>query len=46
MMLVAAPVFDWFKANVKGGPEVLDAFTAAVATAEASVAAARAAELN
>ena len=26
-----APVFDWFKANVEGGPEVLDAFTAAVA---------------
>jgi TRAP-type C4-dicarboxylate transport system permease small subunit len=41
-----APVFDWFKANMKGGPEVLDAFTAAVAEAEAAVAADRAAELN
>ncbi len=41
-----APVFDWFKANVKGGPEVLDALNAAVATAETAVAADRAAELN
>ncbi len=41
-----APVFDWFKGNVAGGPEVLDAFTAAVAEAEAMVTADRAAELN
>jgi TRAP-type C4-dicarboxylate transport system substrate-binding protein len=41
-----APVFDWFKANVKGGPEVLDAFTAAVTEAEAAVAADRAGEMN
>jgi TRAP-type transport system periplasmic protein len=40
------PVLDWFKTNVKGGPEVLDAFTAAVAEAEAKVAANRAAEMN
>ena len=30
----AAPVYDWFKANVKGGPEVFDALTSAVANAE------------
>lgn len=41
-----APVFDWFKTNVKGGPEVLDALNAAVATAETAVAADRAAALN
>jgi TRAP-type C4-dicarboxylate transport system substrate-binding protein len=40
------PVFEWFKGNVKGGPEVLESFTAAVAAAEAAVAADRAAELN
>lgn len=40
------PVFEWFKANVKGGPEVLDAFTAAVASAETAVAADRAGEMN
>jgi TRAP-type C4-dicarboxylate transport system substrate-binding protein len=42
----ATPVFDWFKGNVKGGPEVLDAFTAAVAQAQTVVDAERAAELN
>jgi len=40
------PVFDWFRANVKGGPEVLDLFMAEVAEAEAALAAERAAELN
>ena len=30
----AAPVYDWFKSNVKGGPEVFDALTTAVADAE------------
>ena len=30
----AAPVYDWFKANVKGGSEVFDALTTAVADAE------------
>lgn len=33
----AAPVYDWFKANVKGGPEAFDALTAAVAAAEADI---------
>ncbi|MEF3048763.1 TRAP transporter substrate-binding protein DctP [Pseudotabrizicola sp. L79] len=41
-----APVFDWFKGNVKGGPEVLDAFMKAAADAEAKIAAERAADLN
>jgi TRAP-type C4-dicarboxylate transport system substrate-binding protein len=41
-----APVFDWFTANVQSGPEVLEAFKAAVTEAEANVAADRAAELN
>ncbi|MFQ5624983.1 MAG: TRAP transporter substrate-binding protein DctP, partial [Paracoccaceae bacterium] len=33
----AAPVYDWFKANVDGGPEIFDAMTAAVADAEAEI---------
>jgi TRAP-type C4-dicarboxylate transport system substrate-binding protein len=33
----AAPVYDWFKANVKGGPEIFDALTAGVAAAETSI---------
>jgi TRAP-type C4-dicarboxylate transport system substrate-binding protein len=33
----AAPVFDWFKANIKNGPEIYDALTAAVADAEKSI---------
>lgn len=41
-----APVFDWFKSNVKNGPEVLDAFMKASADAEAKIAAERAADLN
>jgi TRAP-type C4-dicarboxylate transport system substrate-binding protein len=40
------PVFDWFKANVKNGPEVLDAFMAASAAAEEKIAAERAADMN
>jgi len=40
------PVFDWFRANVKGGPEVLELFMAEVAEAEAALVAERAAELN
>jgi TRAP-type C4-dicarboxylate transport system substrate-binding protein len=40
------PVFEWFKGNVKGGPEVLDAFNAAVAAAETAVATDRANEMN
>ncbi|MFN7166093.1 MAG: TRAP transporter substrate-binding protein DctP [Pannonibacter sp.] len=41
-----APVFDWFKGNVKDGGEIFDKFQAAVAEAEAKVAAERAADLN
>jgi TRAP-type C4-dicarboxylate transport system substrate-binding protein len=41
-----APVMDWFKANVKGGPEVLAAFEASIAAAQAMVDAERATELQ
>ncbi len=40
----AAPVFDWFLANVDGGPDVFEALTAAVSEAEADLDAVRAAE--
>ncbi|MEM7302184.1 MAG: TRAP transporter substrate-binding protein DctP [Pseudomonadota bacterium] len=33
----ATPVYDWFKSNIRGGPEVFDALTAAVADAEAKI---------
>ncbi len=42
----AAPVFDWFNANVDGGPAIFDALTASVAAAEADIDAARATDLN
>ncbi|MGB0705529.1 MAG: C4-dicarboxylate ABC transporter substrate-binding protein, partial [Paracoccaceae bacterium] len=42
----AAPVFDWFKANVDGGEEVFNALTAAVAAAEADISAGRAADIQ
>ncbi|MDZ4135314.1 MAG: TRAP transporter substrate-binding protein DctP [Paracoccaceae bacterium] len=42
----AAPVFDWFKSNVKDGAETLDAFNTAVAAAQVKVDAARSADLN
>lgn len=42
----AAPVFDWFKANVGRGDEILTALTDAVAKAEAEVGASRTADLN
>jgi TRAP-type C4-dicarboxylate transport system substrate-binding protein len=42
----AAPVFDWFRANVKNGAEALDAFNAAVVEASAKIEAERAADLN
>uniref|UniRef100_UPI00404796DA TRAP transporter substrate-binding protein n=1 Tax=Yoonia sp. TaxID=2212373 RepID=UPI00404796DA len=42
----AAPVYEWFTANVEGGPEVFDALNAAVASAEAEIGAARAKDLN
>jgi TRAP-type C4-dicarboxylate transport system substrate-binding protein len=40
------PVLDWFKSSVKGGPEVLEAFTASVAEAQTIVDAKRAADLK
>ena len=30
----ASPVYDWFKSNVKGGGEIFNALTSAVADAE------------
>lgn len=42
----AAPVYDWFKSNVDGGAEVFDAFTAAVAAAEADVNGGRSKDVN
>ena len=42
----AAPVFDWFKANVDGGEEIFNALNAAVAEAEADLSAVREGELN
>jgi TRAP-type C4-dicarboxylate transport system substrate-binding protein len=42
----ASPVYEWFTANVEGGPEVFDALNAAVASAEAEIGAARAKDLN
>jgi len=42
----AAPVFDWFKSNVDGGPEIFDALNTAVAEAEAEIGAIREADLN
>lgn len=37
----AAPVFDWFKANIKGGDKIFDALTDAVAKAEEGINGAR-----
>ena len=42
----AAPVFDWFKANVEGGTEVYEALVAEAAKAEAALDAVRAAEMQ
>ncbi len=41
-----APVLDWFKTNVKGGPEVLSAFETSVAKAQSIVDAERATEMQ
>jgi len=41
----AAPVYDWFKENVDGGPEIFDALTSAVAATEAAIAEANAKDL-
>jgi iron uptake system EfeUOB component EfeO/EfeM len=37
----AAPVYDWFKANVDGGDKIFNALTSAVADAEADINAGR-----
>jgi len=42
----AAPVYDWFTANVTNGQEIFDALNTAVAEAEADVNAARDKDLN
>jgi len=42
----AAPVYDWFKANVDGGEEVFGALTSAVAAAEAELNSGRASDIN
>ncbi|MEM1387842.1 MAG: TRAP transporter substrate-binding protein DctP [Pseudomonadota bacterium] len=42
----AAPVFDWFKANIDGGTEVFEALSATVSEVEAEINAARDAELQ
>ncbi len=33
----AEPVYKWFKANIKGGPEIFDALTSSVAAAEEDI---------
>ncbi|KNG94140.1 TRAP transporter substrate-binding protein DctP [Pseudaestuariivita atlantica] len=40
----AAPVYDWFKANIDGGSAIFDALTASVAEVEADLEAVRAAD--
>lgn len=42
----AAPVYDWFKANIDGGPAIFDALTSAVAEAEAAIDAGMARDIN
>ena len=42
----AAPVYDWFKANVQGGGEIFDAMVSAVAEAEAGIDAGMSSDLN
>ncbi|MEM9732488.1 MAG: TRAP transporter substrate-binding protein DctP [Pseudomonadota bacterium] len=42
----AAPVFDWFKANVKGGEEIFTAMETAVAEAEKDINAGMSSDLN
>ncbi|MBD3625971.1 MAG: TRAP transporter substrate-binding protein DctP [Rhodobacteraceae bacterium] len=42
----AAPVYDWFKANVDGGEEIFAAMTEAVSAAEAEIDAVYEGELN
>ena len=45
-MEAAAPAFDWFRTNVRSGPEVLDSFSAYAAAASEAIEASRAEELN
>ena len=42
----AAPVYDWFKANVKGGEDIFNAMNEAVAKAETEINAARDADVK
>ncbi|PIV73135.1 MAG: C4-dicarboxylate ABC transporter substrate-binding protein [Rhodobacteraceae bacterium CG17_big_fil_post_rev_8_21_14_2_50_65_11] len=42
----AAPVYDWFNANVAGGPEVFAALKTSVSAAEAEIDAARATDMQ
>ena len=42
----AAPVYDWFKANVKGGEDIFNAMNDAVAKAETEINAARDADVK
>ena len=42
----AAPVYEWFKANIDGGEQIFDALNSAVAEAEADIASGMDAELN
>ncbi|MAI57809.1 MAG: C4-dicarboxylate ABC transporter substrate-binding protein [Rhodobacteraceae bacterium] len=42
----AAPVYDWFKANVSRGDEIFNALTDAVAEAEADISGARSADIK
>ena len=42
----AAPVYDWFKDNVRGGPQIFDALVDGVAEAEADIASANRSDLN
>lgn len=42
----AAPVYDWFKDNIKGGPAIFDALTSAVAEAEAKIGAGSMKDIN
>ncbi len=42
----AAPVYDWFKANVDGGERIFDALNASVASVEEAIATQRAADMQ
>jgi TRAP-type C4-dicarboxylate transport system substrate-binding protein len=42
----AAPVYDWFKENIDGGPEIFGALASSVATVEAAISAVATADAN